>query len=363
MIPAIHITGIGIATSAGWGVGAQLEALVAGRAADAPGAARTISFSPVAEESGHGGKMAMLARQVGASALVDAGLDSDLGPAACAYALGGAGLCCPAGLEESETGVLRAILRFMSDAGGRSVPHIIGCGLNSSIAALQWGYESIRAGSPAAVVGTVDLVSAAVVGGLHCRHLLTRNVPRPMDTGRDGLIPGEAAVALVLEPDWRVAERGTMSHGQIRGLAMRRVADPSFDGLADAWREVMAMAHAEEGEYVSAAAAGLVTHDLAELRAIAEFCGTPSRTKPVSAVAGQFGYCLGSSGLLQLALTLLSLGRWFLPATVGLVKPVPEYPVDHVMGKNRPVRVDSAVVNSSGLDDSVACVTIIRSAV
>jgi 3-oxoacyl-[acyl-carrier-protein] synthase II len=177
---------------------------------------------------------------------------------------------------------------------------------------------------------------------------------RPFDRRRNGLVLGEGAGVLVLERDEHARARGAARYADVLGWAATNDAyhptSPRPDGSAAARCMSRAVLDAglEPGDigYLNAHGTSTKAGDAAELAAIRTVYG--DSTPPVSSTKGVTGHMLGASGVIEAAISALSLQRGLLPPTHNLEDPDPDTDVDHIVKAARPSRVQVALTNSFG---------------
>lgn len=249
---------------------------------------------------------------------------------------------------------------------GRVVPTCAAC-VSSSLA-VGTGYELVRSG----------LAEVMICGGaeeLHYMHAAVFDVlfatstrfndrpaesPRPFDRQRDGLVVGEGAATLVLEPLERARARGARIHCEILGYGSNcdgtHVTSPSVEGMAGAMRLALADARLAPArvQYVNAHATATVVGDACESRATLEVLGPDVA---VSSTKGLTGHTLGACGAMELAFTVAMMRDGFLAPTTNLEEPGPDCaPLDYVRNGPRQARVDVAMSNNfafGGLNTSL----------
>ncbi len=158
-------------------------------------------------------------------------------------------------------------------------------------------------------------------GGLHS----TDGFLRPFDGNRTGLILGEGAAAVVLEPMARARARGTRIHAEYLGGHFNqegwKVTIPNF---AEPFHEMVLRGACEAAgippasvDVIVAHGAGTALSDAYEARGISAVFGQwPERPK-ITALKGWFGHTLGASAVLELAATLACIPEGFVPGTAG----------------------------------------------
>ncbi|GAB2584472.1 beta-ketoacyl-[acyl-carrier-protein] synthase family protein [Streptomyces capparidis] len=211
---------------------------------------------------------------------------------------------------------------------GAAGPNLtVSTGRAAAVDALAASARAVRSGEAATVLA----------GGVHTvtwYELLTGRgrTPqgRPFDKGRDGAVPGEAAVALALEDAAAAGRRGAAVLAELLGAgAAFCPPDPEGAGPARAARRAAAEALAESGtapgdiDAVFVSACGDRALDAAEAHAVHELWGA---SVPVCAVQGGLGDSAGAGGAVQAAAAVLALRAGVLPGTAGHRDPDPELP-------------------------------------
>ncbi|MGW4379928.1 beta-ketoacyl synthase N-terminal-like domain-containing protein [Kitasatospora sp. NPDC004531] len=165
---------------------------------------------------------------------------------------------------------------------------------------------------------------------------------RPFSLGRQGMLLGDAVVAVVLESVPSLRRRGGPEPlARIAGWARTGDAHhvcrphPDGTGLARAVRHALARAGARPDAigYVNANGAGSKLGDLAEAAALRTVF--PAGTPPVSSTKSVHGHALEASALLELAVTVGVLQAGQLPVNAGWQHPDPHCPLDLVLDRPR----------------------------
>jgi nodulation protein E len=175
---------------------------------------------------------------------------------------------------------------------------------------------------------------------------------RPFSRDRKGMILGEGAAVLVLEPLERALARGATVWGEIAGFGMssdaHHITHPSPEGAARAMR--MAIADAgqapEDIGYVNAHGTGTPVNDVAETEAIRAVFGKHASRMMVSSTKSMHGHALGAAGALEAAATLGALRYSMIPPTANFTAPDPVCDLDVVPNVARAASVEWAMSNS-----------------
>ena len=136
---------------------------------------------------------------------------------------------------------------------------------------------------------------------------------KPFSADRSGMVLGEGAAVLVLEPWDRAVARGAKIHGEILGYGLvtdaSHIAKPSVEGQAAAMRAALASAQLDPSQIdsINAHGTGTQANDAAETAAIKSVFGGRASSIPVSATKAMHGHLLGAAGALECVLSLLAL--------------------------------------------------------
>jgi nodulation protein E len=175
---------------------------------------------------------------------------------------------------------------------------------------------------------------------------------RPFSKDRRGMILGEGAAMLVLEPLERAQARGAQIIGEIVGFGMSAdAADltaPDLGGMTRAMEGALADAQlaARDIQYINAHGTGTTANDQAETQALHQVFGTQAGKLAVSSTKSMVGHALGASGALEMVATLLALREGIVPPTIGYLGPDPACDLDYVPNEARAMTIDAALSNS-----------------
>ncbi len=175
---------------------------------------------------------------------------------------------------------------------------------------------------------------------------------RPFSRDRKGLILGEGAAMLLLEPLDHARARGAKIWGEIAGFGMSSDAFhltlPLPAGAARAMRSALEDAGVAPDAigYTNAHGTGTQANDVTETQAIREVFGAHADKLPVSSTKSMHGHALGAAGALEAAATLLALHDGLIPPTVNFTEADPACALDVVPNAARPASIEWALSNS-----------------
>ncbi|MEU9739272.1 beta-ketoacyl synthase N-terminal-like domain-containing protein [Micromonospora chersina] len=183
------------------------------------------------------------------------------------------------------------------------------------------------------------------------RALAADGAVRPFSAGRKGLLLGDAVVAVVLESARAAAVRGAPTVATVAGWG--RAGDayhpcqphPEGHGLARAAEAALRRAGlpAAAVGYVNANATGTPYSDASEAAALGRVFGAAAGRIPVSSTKSVHGHALEASGLLELVVTVLTLGHGKLPVNAGWLGPDDSCPLDVITDAPRPAPTPHAL--------------------
>jgi 3-oxoacyl-(acyl-carrier-protein) synthase len=220
------------------------------------------------------------------------------------------------------------IVRAMSNAAASAVSMAFRlCGPVMSISsacasgtqAIGEAYRMVRFGlAEYAIAGGAESLPAyALYRSWQQMQVLSPDGCRPFAADRNGIVLGEGAGVVVLEPLESARARGARIYAEVAGFGMSADAcdwvHPSLDGMCRCMTEAMADAAVEAGDlaYINAHATGTARGDAAEAAAIARVLGDAVGRVPVSSSKALHGHALGASGALEVIATTLALdGGW-----------------------------------------------------
>ena len=159
---------------------------------------------------------------------------------------------------------------------------------------------------------------------------------RPFSKNRSGMVLGEGAAMLVLEPWDRALARGAFIYGEILGYGQSNDAShitrPSVQGQTAAMRAALASAglSPQQIDAVNAHGTGTQANDSCETAALKAVFGERAGRLPISATKAIHGHLLGAAGALECLLSLLAMQHEVALPTMHLQHSDPECDLDYV---------------------------------
>ena len=231
----------------------------------------------------------------------------------------------------------------------------------SSAHAIGQAFHMVRSGqAPMAIAGGSEApFSFGILKAWEAMRVVSPTLCRPFSRDRNGMILGEGAAMLLLEPLDAARARGAQPLAEIVGFGMssdaHHITQPSAEGAAKAIRAALrdAALTPDQIGYINAHGTGTLANDSTEARALGFVFGDqahgdkPGGRRPaVSSTKAMHGHTLGAAGAIEAAATIIGLQNGFLPPTIHFTEADPECELDVVTNSARVVSVDYAVSNS-----------------
>ena len=255
------------------------------------------------------------------------------------------------------------IPRIMANAGASHISmdlHISGPTFTISTAcasaahAIGQAFGMVRSGaSEMAIAGGSEApFTFGMLKAWEAMRVVSADTCRPFSYERNGMILGEGAAMLVLEPLEAAVARGAHIYAEMSGIGMSsdasHLTQPSPLGAARAMRAALADAglSPEQIGYVNAHGTATQANDAAEASAIHLVFGERTSKLPVSSTKSMHGHALGAAGALEAAATVLALDRGWLPPTANFATRDPECDLDVIPNAAREEQAGAALSNS-----------------
>ena len=240
------------------------------------------------------------------------------------------------------------------DCGLRGPAFAVASACASATHAIGLAFQMVRGGAvDCAVTGGAEAcITFGTLRGWEAMRVMSPDVCRPFSKGRMGLVLGEGAAMMVLEPLERARARGAQILGEIVGFGMSAdAADltaPDLGGMVRAMQSALddAKLAPADIQYVNAHGTGTAANDETETKALHAAFGPHAQKLAISSTKSMVGHALGAAGALELIATLLSVREGLVPPTIGYVEPDPACDLDYVPNQARALSIDAAVSNS-----------------
>jgi len=234
----------------------------------------------------------------------------------------------------------------------------------ASCHAVGEAFKLIREGVSDAMItgGSESVITPLAVGGFCAmRALSTRNdeperASRPFELDRDGFVIGEGAGILILEELTHAFDRGADIYAEVAGYGLSgdayHISAPAPDGSGAISSMSMAIEDAglkpENIDYINAHGTSTKLNDEAENRAVKAVFGDHAYKLAMSSTKSMTGHLLGGAGGVESIFSILTINRGVIPPTINYETPDPDCDLDYVPNEARKAKVRAAMSNSFG---------------
>ena len=247
-----------------------------------------------------------------------------------------------------------AASRISLETGVVGPTYTISTACSSSNHAIGQAFWMVRSGAASMAIagGSEAVFSLGFLKAWEAMRVVSPDTCRPFSKDRRGLILGEGAAMLVLEPLDAARARGTAILGEIIGFGMSsdafHITQPSADGAARAMRSALTDAGIEPSAigYINAHGTATLANDATETAAIRQVFGPHADRLAVSSTKSMHGHTLGAAGAIEAVATLLALHHGILPPTANFTEPDPACDLDVIPNIARPALTEFALSNS-----------------
>ena len=221
--------------------------------------------------------------------------------------------------------------------------------------AIAHAVDALRAGrAEVMLAGGADSFSRITYTGFARLGAIAKERCQPFDKNRQGMVPGEGAGVLVLEPLEKARERGARIWAEVAGYGLScdahhmTAGHPEGDGAARAMARALDDAGIDPAyvDYVSAHGTGTPTNDRIESRAHHRVLGPHAEGTPTSSIKSMIGHTMGAASAIESGVCSLAVAEGWMPPTVNFEEADPECPVDCIPNQARQARVRVAVNNA-----------------
>jgi nodulation protein E len=247
-----------------------------------------------------------------------------------------------------------AASRISLETGVVGPTYTISTACSSSNHAIGQAFWMVRSGAASMAItgGSEAVFSLGFLKAWEAMRVVSPDTCRPFSKDRRGLILGEGAAMLVLEPLDAARARGAPILGEIIGFGMSsdafHITQPSPDGAARAMRAALSDAGLAPDDigYINAHGTATIANDATETTAIHSVFGAHADRLAVSSTKSMHGHALGAAGAIEAAATLLALRHGVLPPTANFTEPDPACDLDVIPNTARATAVEFALSNS-----------------
>ena len=395
----VVITGLGVITPLGQGIGAFWENLLAGQcgigpvtAYDTEGYACAIAgevkdFDPTPafpspKEVRRTDRFTQFAMVAGWEAINDSGLDLDTADRDRIGAFIGSGIGGLGTMEKQHKTLLdrgpgrvspffipmmilnmaSGMFSLYNGLRGPNIATCSACATASHAIGEAWrtlvmdDADVMLAGGTEAAVNPIAMSGFDSMKAMSRRNDDPQHASRPFDADRDGFVMGEGSGVVVLETLEHAKARGARIYCEIAGYGNTADAHhmtspaPGGEGGARAMRAALTSGglNPEDISYINAHGTSTPQGDVCETQAIKTVFGDHARRLAVSSTKGATGHMLGAAGSVEMAVCCKALETNIVPQTINYDTPDPDCDLDYVPNKPREMEVNAIANNSFG---------------
>ncbi len=244
---------------------------------------------------------------------------------------------------------------------------------SSSAHAMGQALTCIRNGTADAVIvvgADASLTPLVFAGFCSLRALSTRfntepeRASRPFDRDRDGFVMGEGAAALVVESLAHARKRKAHIYAEVAGYAATSEAYhmviPREDGEEVATTMALALADAKlrpgQVDYINAHATSTPVGDAVEVKAIRNLFKVRANKLAVNATKSLVGHTLGAAGAIGSVVCALTVETGLIHPTANYDHPDPDCRLPGISRRLQERRVTVAMLNAFGFGSNNAAV-------
>jgi 3-oxoacyl-[acyl-carrier-protein] synthase II len=214
------------------------------------------------------------------------------------------------------------------------------------------GLDTLRLGdADFALCGGADAVCRKSFTAFYRLGTVAPDVCRPFDRGRQGILNGEGAGVVMLEPLAAAQARGARIYAEVLGYGINCDACHPVAPEEASVARCMELALQDAGVrpadvgLISAHGTGTRANDITETRAIHHVYG--DKPPPTVSIKSMIGHTMGAASALAAIACALAITQDFIPPTINHVETDPECDIDCV--PNQSVPADLRIVQNNGL--------------
>ena len=236
--------------------------------------------------------------------------------------------------------------------------------MGEAVSVIRRGAADVMlAGGTEAGISLLGLSGFAVMRALSTRNDEPQKASRPFDASRDGFIPSEGSVIMVLESLEHAIGRGANILAELAGFGSTSDAghpvQPEESGVSAAAAMHMALNDAQvslnQVDYINAHGTSTPLNDALETVAIKRLFGDLAHKIPISSTKSMIGHSLGAAGSLDAAACVKTITEAAIHPTVNYDVPDPKCDLDYVPNQSRAADVQVALSNAFGFGGQNAC--------
>lgn len=208
--------------------------------------------------------------------------------------------------------------------------------------AIGYGFDLIRSyESEIAFCGGVDAFSKVAFVGFNRLYAMAPEKCQPFDKNRKGMMLGEGAGVLMLESLEHAEKRGAKIYAEILGYGLscdaHHMTQPSEEGITKCMEKAIKEAGISKNDvdYISAHGTGTPQNDRAECAAFKKVFGERARIIPISSIKSALGHTMGAASAIEAIACCKAMKEGALPPTINFETKDVECDIDCIPNKAR----------------------------
>jgi 3-oxoacyl-[acyl-carrier-protein] synthase II len=235
--------------------------------------------------------------------------------------------------------------------------------------AIAHAFDVLRSGrADVMLAGGADAFSRITYTGFARLSAIAPDLCRPFDKNRRGMIPGEGAALLVLEPLERAVKRRAHIYAEVSGYGIScdahhmTAAHPDGEGAVRAMQQALRSSRInyEDVDYISAHGTGTKLSDMIETKAVKRVFNAAAYRTPMSSIKSMIGHTMGAASAIEAATCALAIDQNRIPPTTNWQTPDSDCDLDYVTSGARDLVVDAAMNNAYAFGGNNASVIFKR---
>jgi 3-oxoacyl-[acyl-carrier-protein] synthase II len=235
--------------------------------------------------------------------------------------------------------------------------------------AVGYGFDMIRAGRvDMMLAGGADAFSRIPYMGFARLGAIAPERCQPFDKNRKGMVPGEGAAVLVLEPLDSAIARGATIYAEVLGYGAScdshhmTAAHPQADGAIRAMSAALSQSGltTADVDYISAHGTGTPTNDRIESLAVRTLFGAGAPNVPMSSIKSMLGHTMGAASAIEALACAMALHTGWIPPTINHEEPDPDCGLDIVPNQARKTDPKVALNNAYAFGGNNASLCVAR---
>ncbi|MBU1727480.1 MAG: beta-ketoacyl-[acyl-carrier-protein] synthase family protein [Candidatus Omnitrophica bacterium] len=231
--------------------------------------------------------------------------------------------------------------------------------------AIGYAYDLIRAGEAEFMLaGGADAFSRIAFIGFNRLLAVAPKVCQPFDKNRKGMMVGEGAGVVVVEPLESALKRKANIYAEILGYGLscdaHHMTAPFSEGIKDALEKAVNDSGIKKSDvsYISAHGTGTPSNDREECLGIKKAFPDNYRNIPVSSIKSMLGHTMGAASAIEAITCCMALKTDMIPPTINYETPDPDCDIDCVPNVARKAGVNIALNNASAFGGNNACLAL-----